>query len=423
MRGGRTAAIVAFLSTAAGGSAGEGGDRVAHLGRALHRHEVAGARDGAQRARRQAADRLGGLALAEAGALLAADDEHRHGEALEKGEAVAQGRVRVDLRLDLARTEELHLAVGTVRHAMLDVEADELLLPGLEGHAPAERGEHGRPARPHVSAPARRGGERVLPCGLLQAGSRDEHRLDQDGAREPPRPGCGRCRDRGGALRVPDGPHAVQPERIEEALHVGAERVPAVARRRLVALSVAALIEGEDAVARGEAAGVRQPEPGVEAGRMEEEERRAVPAEVEVVEAEVADAHVTVGGLGLARHRSALSRAPELCQNAGPNATRRAWTSRSRRASWPSPRRRAPGSRRTCRPPGGATTAGRAPTLRSGSRSRPTGSGSPTRVAGRRSPGRASTAAGARRSSSAGSSRRRSIAWARRGPPPARTST
>jgi len=80
---------------------------------------------------------------------------------------------------------------------------------------------------------------------------------------------------------------------------------------------VAALIEGEDAVARGEAVGVRQPEPGVEAGRMQEEERRAVPAEVEVVEAELADAHVTVGGLGLARHRSALSRAPELCQNAG----------------------------------------------------------------------------------------------------------
>src|SRR5436309_5896950 len=48
--------------------------------------------DGAQRARRQAADRLGGLALAEAWALLAADDEHRHGEALEKAEAVAQDR-------------------------------------------------------------------------------------------------------------------------------------------------------------------------------------------------------------------------------------------------------------------------------------------------------------------------------------------
>src|SRR5438132_13166936 len=107
--------------------------------------------------------------------------------------------------------------------------------------------------------------------------------------------------------------------------------------------NMAALIEGGDAVARGEAARVGQPEPGVEAGRVQEEERRAVPAEVEVVEAEVANAHVTVGGLGLARHRSALSRAPELCQNAGPNGTRRAWISRSRRASWPSPRRRAPG--------------------------------------------------------------------------------
>src|SRR5439155_3127474 len=158
----------------------------------------------------------------------------------------------------------------------------ELLRPGLEGHAPPERGEHGLPARPHVAPLAR-----------------------------------------GGALGVPDGAHAVQPERIEEALHVGAERVPAVARRRLVAQAVAALVEGEDAVARREAAGVRQPEPGVEAGRMQEEERRAVPAEVEVVEAEVTDAHVAVGGLGLARHRSALSRAPELCQNASPNATRR----------------------------------------------------------------------------------------------------
>src|SRR5205823_4488811 len=198
-------------------------------------------------------------------------------------------------------------------------------------------------------------------------------------------------------LGVPDGPHAVQPERIEEALQVGAERVPAVARRRLVALAVAALIEGEDAVARGEAARIWQPEPGVEAGRVEEEERRAVPAEVEVVEAEVADADVAVGGLGLARHRSALSRAPELCQNAGTDATKRAWTSRSRRPSSPSPKRRAPGSRRTCRPPGAATTAGRAPMTRSGSGSRATGSGSSTRAAGRRSPGRASTAAGARR--------------------------
>src|SRR5438552_2126518 len=423
MRGGRTAAIVAFLSTAAGGSAEEGGDRVAHLGRALHRHEVAGAADGAERARRQAADRLRGLALAEAGALLAADDERGHGEVLEKAEAVGQGRIRVDLGLDLTRAEELHLAVGTVRHAVVDIEVDELPLPGLEGHAPAERGEHDLPARPHVAPPARGGGERVLPRGLLQAGSRDEHRLDQDGAREPPRPGRGRRRDRGAALGVPDGPHAVQPERIEEALHVGAERVPAVARRRLVALAMAALIEGEDAVARGEAARVRQPEPGVEAGRVEEEERRAAPAEVEVVEAEVADAHVAVGRLGLAQHRSALSRARELCQNAAANATRRAWTSRSRRASSPSPRTRAPGSRRTCRPRGAATTAGRAPTIRSGSRSRATGSGSCTTVGGRRSPGRASTAAGARRSSSAGSSRRRSIAWARRGPPPAPTST
>src|SRR5439155_11848336 len=43
------------------------------------------------------------------------------------------------------------LAVGTVRHAMLDVEADELLLPGLEGHTPPQRGEHGLPARPHVA--------------------------------------------------------------------------------------------------------------------------------------------------------------------------------------------------------------------------------------------------------------------------------
>src|SRR5436309_2901946 len=317
--------------------------------------------DGAQRARRQAADRLGGLALAEAWALLAADDEHRHGEALEKAEAVAQGRVRVDLRLDLARAEELHLAVGTVRHAMLDVEADELLLPGLEGHTPPQRGEHGLPARPHVAPPARGGRERVLPRGLLQARSRDEHRLDQDSAREPPRPGLGRRRDRGCALGVPDGAHAVQPERIEEALHVGAERVPAVARRRLVALAMAALIEGEDAVARGEAARVRQPEPGVEAGRVEEEERRAAPAEVEVVEAEVADAHVAVGRLGLARHRSALSRARELCQNADANATWRAWTSSSRRASSPSPRTRAPGSRRMCRRRGAATTAGRAP--------------------------------------------------------------
>src|SRR5437870_8730851 len=178
MRGGRTAAIVAFLSTAAGGSAEEGGERVAHLGRALHRHEVAGAGDGAQRARWQAADRLRGLALAEAGAQLAADDERRYGEAFEKAEAVAQGRVRVDLRLDLARAEELHLAVGTVCHAMLDVEADELLLPGLEGHAPPQRGEHGFPARPHVAPPARGGRERVLPRGLLEARSRDEHRLD-----------------------------------------------------------------------------------------------------------------------------------------------------------------------------------------------------------------------------------------------------
>src|SRR5438874_290592 len=418
---------------AVGGGQREVGETLANswpvLARAVHRegeekpareHEDA---DGAERARRQAADRLGGLALTEAGALLAADDERGHGEVLEKAEAVGQGRIRVDLGLDLTRAEELHLAVGTVRHAVVDIEVDELLLPGLEGHAAPERGEHGLAARPHVAPPARGGGERVLPRGLLQAGSRDEHRLDQDGAREAPRPGRSRRRDRGGALGVPDGPHAVQPERIEEALQVGAERVPAVARRRLVALAVAALIEGEDAVARGEAARIGQPEPGVEAGRVEEEERRAIPAEVEVVEAEVADADVAVGGLGLARHRSALSRAPELCQNAGTEATKRAWTSRSRRPSSPSPKRRAPGSRRTCRPPGAATTAGRAPMTRSGSGSRATGSGSSTRAAGRRSPGRASTAAGARRSSSAGSSRRRSIARARPGPPPAPTST
>src|SRR5437763_3113994 len=179
MRGGRTAAIVAFLSTAAGGSAEEGGERVAHLVRALHRHEVAGAADGAERARRQTADRLRGLALAEAGALLAADDERLHGEVLEEPEAVAHGRLRVDLRLDLARAEELHLAVGAIPHAMVDVEADELLLPGLEGHAPPERGEHDLPARPHVAPPARGAGGRALPRGLLPAGGPDEHRLDR----------------------------------------------------------------------------------------------------------------------------------------------------------------------------------------------------------------------------------------------------
>src|SRR5881628_3908856 len=85
---------------------------------------------------------------------------------------------------------------------------------------------------------------------------------------------------------------------------------------------MAALIEGEDMMARREAAGVRHPEPGVEAGRVEEDERRTVPGELEVVEAEVADAHVAVGRRGLARHRSALSRTPQLCQNAGANATK-----------------------------------------------------------------------------------------------------
>src|SRR2546430_1938297 len=94
-------------------------------------------------------------------------------------------------------------------------------------------------------------------------------------------------------------------------------------------------MEGEGGVARGEAARIGQPEPGVEAGRVEEEERRAIPAEVEVVEAEVADADVAVGGLGLPRHRSPLSPAPGLGQNTGPDATKPAWSSRSRCPSSP----------------------------------------------------------------------------------------
>src|SRR5207253_529039 len=275
----------------------------------------------------------------EAGALLAADDERGHGEVLEKAEAVGQGRIRVDLGLDLTRAEELHLAVGTVRHAVVDIEVDELLLPGLEGHAAPERGEHGLAARPTGAPPAGGGGGRVLTRGLLQAGSRDEHRLDQDGAREAPRPGRSRRRDRGGALGVPDGPYAVQPERIEEALQVGAERVPTVARRRLVALAVAALIEGEDAVARGEAARIGQPEPGVEAGRVEEEERRAAPAEVEVVEAEVADLLAARARRpGRDGHRALALRGG--ARSRGRAAARRRRLRRPDRAGHPAPRHR-----------------------------------------------------------------------------------
>src|SRR5207244_8484827 len=127
-----------------------------HVGEHCRKYET-GVAVVAERACRQAADRLRGLALTEAVALLAADYERGHGEVLEKAEAVGQGRIRVDLGLDLTRAEELHLAVGTVRHAVVDIEVDELLLPGLEGHAAPERGEHGLAARPHVAPPARGG--------------------------------------------------------------------------------------------------------------------------------------------------------------------------------------------------------------------------------------------------------------------------
>src|SRR5205823_1687832 len=131
-------------------------------------------------------------------------------------------------------------------------------------------------------------GERGLPRRLGRRRSGHEHGLDQDGAREARRPVCRGGRDRRRALRVPDRTDGVQPERVERAREVVAELLPAISGGRLAALAVPTLVDGEDMETVREPTRIRVPQPGVEPGRVQEDERRAIAAEVEIVEAEVA---------------------------------------------------------------------------------------------------------------------------------------
>src|SRR5207244_10793037 len=149
--------------------------------------------------------------------------------------------------------------------------------------------------------------------GGRRQGTREENRLDRHRAGEPSRPGSRRCRDRRRALRVTDYVDAVEGEGIEEAHEIRAELLPPIPAGRLVALAMAALIQREHPMRRAEVLRVRCPDPGVEAGRMEEEERRAVPPEVEVVETEVSHADVVTGGatVGSGGHAGRCTRPEE----------------------------------------------------------------------------------------------------------------
>src|SRR5213080_2142794 len=104
--------VEGFGSRRPGGCPGfsqEAGDRLHHLARALHGHEVAGAWNGEERSGGQPPEGFGCLTLSESRTPLAADEEHRDVKPLEEGEAVGHRRVRVDIRLDCTRTAEPHL--------------------------------------------------------------------------------------------------------------------------------------------------------------------------------------------------------------------------------------------------------------------------------------------------------------------------
>src|SRR5206468_5365492 len=108
-------------------------------------------------------------------------------------------------------------------------------------------------------------------------------RVERHHFREDLRPAWGHDQDLRCARRVTDAGRVAQLQLVREPLEVGREVGPAV-DTRLVTVAVAARIERQAAVAAREMLRERLPDVRVEAGGMDEQDRRPVAAPVQVVQ-------------------------------------------------------------------------------------------------------------------------------------------